>query len=170
MRLFPNARDEHLNGKENLRRAYMFLFVRPVTMCLTWCSEKVVQFPGADLRLVIFQRVFLTRSVHRQASLMGIGAMRRSYGDCRHQCAQESSGVGLIWFAVHNIGCGSRKCPSMRWPAASVSRQRRHDFHCRRCATFLSFSFSLPKCYISECSNFDSPTLFCSTNVIGTIN
>ena len=37
---------------------------------------------------------------------MGIGAMRRSYGDCRHQSAQESSGVGLIWFVVHNIGCG----------------------------------------------------------------
>ena len=55
MRLFPNARDEHLNGKENLRRAYMFRCVRPVTVCLTWCGEKVVQFPGAELRLVMFK-------------------------------------------------------------------------------------------------------------------
>ena len=40
------------------------------------------------------------------------------FEDCRHQCAQESSGVGLIWFIVHNNGCGSRKCLSMRWRLA----------------------------------------------------
>ena len=144
-----------------------FQCVRLVTVCLTWCTENVVQFPGAELRLVMFKECLdpLTATI----GILGFGAMRRSCGECRHESTQESSGVGLIWFAVHNIGCGSRKCPSMRWPAASVSRQR-HDFHCRRCATFLSFSFSLPKCYISECSNCDSPTLFCSTNVIGTIN
>ena len=55
MRLFPNARDEHLNGKENLRRAYMFRCERLVTACLTRCNENVVQFPGAELCVVIFK-------------------------------------------------------------------------------------------------------------------
>ena len=69
MRLFPNARDEHLNGKENLRRAYMFRCVRLVKACLTWCNEKVVHFSRCRTSLGDFQRVFLTRSPHRLASL-----------------------------------------------------------------------------------------------------
>ena len=30
-----------------------------MTVCLTCCSEKVVQFPGAELRLVIFSKIVL---------------------------------------------------------------------------------------------------------------
>ena len=115
MILCPHARDENLNPIEKTLTSVQF----PV------CSacDSVCGMVYRECRTVSrgrtsfghFQRVPVTRSPQRQASLMGFGAMRRSCGDCRHQSTEESSGVGLIWFAIDNIGCGSRKCPSMRW-------------------------------------------------------
>ena len=103
IRLCPNARDENLNSTENLCRAYMFRCVRPVRACLTWCNESVVHFSRCRTSFGDFQRVFLTRSPHRYASLMGFGATRRSCGDCRHQSAQGSSGVNMACYWVKSV-------------------------------------------------------------------
>ena len=65
MRLCSNARDENLNGKENLRRAYMFRCVRPVAACLARCHENVVRFSRCATSFGDVQSVILARSPHR---------------------------------------------------------------------------------------------------------
>ena len=101
MRLCPNARDD-LNSKGKSSTSLH------VSVC-TACDLDMVQRECRTLFQVSnfvgdFQRVFL-----------GFGAMRRSYGDCRHQSAQGSFDSELVLLGGDNIGCGASKCPLMRW-------------------------------------------------------
>ena len=143
------------------------LHVSVCTACdsvLTWCNESVVHFSRCVISFGDFQRVTLARSTHRYTSLMAVRVRRRSCRDCRHQSAQEPFDAGLTWFAIDNIGCGSRKCLSLQWRRfGQLSRQWFSSWMLCNVSLFLC----LPMCFELFGLWF---TLFCSTTVIVTTN